>query len=101
MVKTPRLQRSCNFLVCIRILNRQWGAKTVGDISQDYNGSLTFPLSFSTSCLMVLPGLECIGVQLDASAAVKSKSSTGCAYTVQEWSGTVQSLIFIYLAIGY
>lgn len=80
----------------------QWGRLAIGDTARDYFGSTAFPIAFQNNILQVNATLySYAGVALDAVVAVTGHSLTRFDFTIQEWSGAVQNLDIVYIAIGY
>ena len=80
----------------------QWGRIVVGDIEIDLYGSTSFPIAFPNLAFQVNATLYSRNNgSFDAAVAVTGHSATGFNWTIQEWSGLIQSLDMTYIAIGY
>jgi hypothetical protein len=79
----------------------QWVWTYVGDVSGNYFNSVSWPVTFPTACFAVQATLRLnSGSETDASVTTFAEDQTGCSFTVQEWSGTVQDFYVVFFAIG-
>lgn len=81
----------------------QWGQEAsyhdIMDGNYGSSGSLNFPISFPNKCLAVMPYL--LGISTFCCVSVSSFTNTKITVHWDEWSSSVQSVKFGYLAIGY
>lgn len=81
----------------------QWGQEAnyhdINDSAYGSSGSLNFPISFPNSCLCVVPYL--IGDRTSCCVSVSSFTNSEVTVNWEEWSSSVQTVKFGYIAIGY